>query len=226
MNGSPDANAASLADSGTSTHRRSRAAVGALISVLAVAALSLLAAGCGGGGNPGVASVASSTVPPAAGSPATTSPTSGALHLVGQCIRAHGIPDFPDPTVATSGPAKGKGILDKQDLRTVAESVVNQALAACQTAVEQADISTSGPNSGPNSREIQNLLAFARCIRNHGITNFPDPDRQGGFNLAGTGIDTHELSPAELAAARTCLPTARGDISIPPQGESKGNSSQ
>jgi hypothetical protein len=46
---------------------------------------------------------------------------------------------------------------------------------------------------------------------------------QGSFDLAGTGINTHQPSPAELAAARAYLPTAHGDISIPAQGTVASN---
>ena len=108
-------------------------------------------------------------------------------------------------------------ILDKQALLAYPEAVVNQALAACRTALDEAGIS-SGPDAGANPEDIRDLLAFARCVRNHGISNFPDPDSQGGFNLAGTGINSHQLSPAELAAARACLATAHGTVHIPPTG--------
>ena len=116
-------------------------------------------------------------------------------------------------------------VLDKQALVAYPSSVVNQAEDACGTALEQAGLS-SGPNQAPSTQEIQDLLAFARCVRNHGISNFPDPNSQGGFNLAGTGINSHQLSPAELAVARTCLPTARGAVHIPPQGTGTSNSGQ
>jgi len=148
---------------------------------------------------------------------ATTSSQTDGLHLAGQCIRQHGIPNFPDPAIATSGPARGKVILDKQALIAVPVSVVDQVMEACRTALDQAGIS-GGPNSGVSPQGIQHLLAFARCVRNHGISNFPDPNSQGSFNLAGTGINSHRLSPAELAAARTCLPAAHGTVHIPPQG--------
>jgi hypothetical protein len=188
-----------------------------LTSVVAVAAFSLVAAGCGGRGSPGVASITSSTVSSAAGSSATTS-QSHALLLAGRCLRQHGIPNLPDPTIASSGPAKGQAILDKQFLHAVPSSVLNNAMLACRTALGQAGIG-NGPNAGARTpQEIQDGLAFARCVRNHGIPNFPDPNSQGDFNLAGTGIDQHSLSPAELAAARTCLPTAHGAVHIPPQG--------
>jgi hypothetical protein len=185
-----------------------------LTSVVVVVAFSLLAAGCGGAGSPGVASVTSAT-PSAAGSSATTSRTH-ALLLAVQCLRRHGIPNFPDPMIAPSGPAKGQTILDKRGFRAVSSSVVNQAQLACRTALEQAGIH-NGPNAGANPQEIQNLLAFARCMRNHGVQNFPDPNSQGEFNFAGTGINVNQASQTLLATARTCLPTAHGAVHMPVQ---------
>jgi hypothetical protein len=184
-----------------------------LTSVVLVAAFSLLAAGCGGSNEPGVASVAtpSSSGSPSPGASASRTHT---LLLAGQCLRQHGIPNLPDPTIASSGPATGQAILDKQAFLAVPSSVVNQAMAACRTALEQAGI-RSGPNAGANPQEIQNLLAFARCMRNHGISNFPDPNSQGDFNFAGTGISQASLSQALLATARTCLPTAHGAVHMP-----------
>lgn len=194
-----------------------------LASIVAVVAFSLLAGGCGGAGSPGVASVAAtSTVPSAAGSAATTSGTQ-ALRAAGRCLRQHGLPNLPDPFIATSGPAQGQAVLDKQALRSYPETVVNQAVDVCRAALEKAGFQ-GGPNAAASPREIQNLLAFARCVRNHGISNFPDPDSQGNFNFAGTGINPHSLSPAELHVARTCLPTSRGAVHVPQQdGATRGN---
>ena len=94
-------------------------------SIVAVAALALAAAGCGGG-SPGVASVASSTVRSAAGSSATS--RTNALLLAGRCLREHGLANMPDPTIATTGPAKGQAILPKAFFRSVPSSVVNRAV--------------------------------------------------------------------------------------------------
>jgi hypothetical protein len=158
-----------------------------------------------------------------AGSSTTGSSQTSALALAGRCLRQHGLANFPDPAVASSGPAQGRVILDKQALVAYPPAVVSQAMDACRTALDRAGIS-SGPNSGASPQEIQYLLAFARCVRDHGISNFPDPDSQGGFNLAGTGINSHQLTPAELAAARACLSRAHGDVNIPAQGDGTNNS--
>jgi hypothetical protein len=108
-------------------------------------------------------------------------------------------------------------VLDKQALAAYPRSVVSQATEACSTALQQAGLS-SGTDAAATAQQIRYLLAFAHCVRGHGISNFPDPNGQGGFNLAGTGITSHQLTPAELAAARTCLPAAHGDVNIPTQG--------
>jgi hypothetical protein len=189
------------------------------LPIVAVAAFSLLAAGCGGGGSSGVANVSSTTLPGATGrsAPPTNTRTS-ALLLAGRCLREHGLSNLPDPAIASSGPAKGQAILDKGSLRGFPTSVVNNALLACHTALVQAGIG-SGPNGGTRTpQQIQDGLAFARCVRNHGIRNFPDPNGQGDFNLAGTGINSNDLTPAQLAAARACLPAAHGAVHIPQQG--------
>jgi hypothetical protein len=192
--------------------------------MIAVAVLSLVVAGCGGGGSPGIASVSSSTASGITGSPTSAGRGTAALRVAGQCIRQHGIPGFPDPTVATSGLAKGERVLDKEILRTIPQSVVTRTLGECRTELERADVRTSGPHSAANTQDVQYLLAFARCVRRHGVPNFPDPSNQGSFNLAGTGINSHQLSLTELAAARTCLPAARGAVDIPAQGTTVSNS--
>jgi hypothetical protein len=57
------------------------------------------------------------------------------------------------------------------------------------------------------------VLAFARCMRHRGVTDFPDPTSQGELSLEtlhAAGVDVH--APAVLAAARSCLPALNGAI--------------
>jgi hypothetical protein len=167
------------------TAARRLAMGGLVISALAVTA-------CSSG-------TASSTVPHAAGSPATTRSQAHVLHLAGQCIRLHGIPNFPDPFVASSGPAKGKAILYKQAFLTVPNSVVTRALAACQTALAQAGI--SGRTAGPTipTADQADYLRAAACMRSHGITDFPDPTFSGGhvsFAIPSS-IDIHSTQATQ-----------------------------
>ena len=74
--------------------------------------------------------------------------------------------------------------------------------------------SGSGSNSS-QSQPQQELLSFARCMRSHGVSNFPDPNPNGsGFNINVAGMNSS--SPAVTAAQRACkglLPVKR-----PPSG--------
>ena len=54
-------------------------------------------------------------------------------------------------------------------------------------------------------------LSFARCMRGHGVTRFPDPTAQGQLTVEmvqAQGIDVH--SPAILRVVQTCLPASHG----------------
>jgi hypothetical protein len=59
----------------------------------------------------------------------------------------------------------------------------------------------------------QHLVAFADCIRSHGVSNFPDPTPQGDMTremLAAAGIDIHQ--PNVIAAARACVAASGGVV--------------
>ena len=168
------------------------AAGGLLISALAVTA-------CGSG-------TASPTVSHPAGSPATTRSQTHALHLAVLCIRQHGIPGFPDPFIASSGPARGKAILDKQGFLAVPRSVASHALAACQTALAQAGISEHVAGPTLSTADQADYLRAAACMRAHGITNFPDPTFSGGhvsFPIpAGLDIHSTQVTRARLTCEK------------------------
>jgi hypothetical protein len=187
-----------------STGRRRRLAVGALVtSVLAVTA-------CSSG-------KASPTVPIAAGSSATTVPGTQGLHLAGQCLREHGLANFPDPAIASSGPAKGEAILDKQALAGYPQTVWNQAISACLTTLQQAGVALGPPPSVAQrelQQRIQARLALAHCARSNGVPNFPDPNPTTGDITLPAGLSVN--SPQVLAAAQAChsLLSAAG-VSVP-----------
>jgi hypothetical protein len=191
-----------------------------VVIVVAVAGFSLLASACGSAGSPGVASVPTN---PGATGTSTTNPVTGSFVNAGRCLRQHGLTNFPDPSIATSGPAEGQPILSKQILHNFSNSLVLRALTDCNTVLQKAGINTpeTAPPSSP--QQIRYMLAFARCVRDHGFPNFPDPNTQGQFDLTGTGINSHALTPAQLVAAKACLPVAHGAVSIPTQGSGTGN---
>jgi hypothetical protein len=68
---------------------------------------------------------------------------------------------------------------------------------------------TSSPTANPQSTYTQDALAYARCLRSHGVPNFPDPQTDGTFPKASIPAGS---GPKITAANRTCggLLPARG----------------
>ena len=180
---------------GTSAYREPRPRAGpwrAGIAGAALAGAAMLASACGG-------------------SPATSS--AGPLSLQGvtdqalayaKCMRAHGIPNFPDPTVQDNSHSKGVGF----SLNGINPNSpqVKAAAKTCQRQTGFGHISTAQLQAGMNV-----MLKFAECMRSHGIANFPDPfanSHQIGFNLDGTGVDQN--SSRFKAAQKTCQPLLPG----------------
>jgi hypothetical protein len=175
-----------------STRRRWRFAAGAMVMAV------LVVTACSSGKS-------SPTVPIAAGSPSSTTAGANGLHLAGQCLREHGLPDFPDPAIATSGQAKGEAIIDKQALLGYPQSVWNQALNACLTTLQQAGVALGPPPAVAEQelqQRIQARLALARCARSHGVPNFPDPNPTTGDITLPAGLSVN--SPQILAVAQAC----------------------
>ena len=169
----------------------------ALGSVLAVAAFAVLAAGCGGGHSPGVASVASSTI-------ATTTTTQNGLLAFSQCMRRNGVPNFPDPQRFTGGNVK----------LTIHQLAPSQAaLSACGHLLPTNGGGGSQQTAQQQRTQRADALSFARCMRSHGVSRFPDPTAQGRLTVEmveAQGIDVH--SPAVLQAVQKCLPASHGAL--------------
>jgi hypothetical protein len=157
---------------------------------LAVVAFAVLLAGCGSSNSPGSSNSANSTVSPQA------------MLRFTVCVRSHGVPDIPDP-----GTRGWKNVLGSQAPAVLA------AESTCARVVPGAMRSNSSQTQTQSSRQIAAELAFARCIRSHGIQNFPDPTSTGGLThelLASAGVNTQQ--PAVTQAAYACAGVTHGVI--------------
>ena len=92
------------ARSAVSGKRRPRRAFGVSLAIAGLAAMGLLAAACGGGSKDPGAAGAGRTTTTAAPSAAAGSGQSGQISQaqqlleLAQCVRSHGVPNFPDPS--------------------------------------------------------------------------------------------------------------------------------
>ena len=173
----------------------------ALVATTMAAVLGLAA--CGGATGPGVASGEPSTT-----RPASTSVSSGASHsnsgsnsqmlAFSQCIRRHGVPNFPDPNGSGDLPASAKRIASSNPHQ------FEQARSACS------DLLPNGGN-GPTQAQWQQILSemvnFARCMRHHGVPNWPDPTYDtNGRPVFNINVDPNSPQfSAEIHACRGLL---------------------
>jgi hypothetical protein len=158
-------------------------------SVLALAAVSLLAAGCGGGS-----------------SRSTTAATSTARTTLAfaHCMRAHGVPGFPDPD--------STGEIPKRQIERlgISKSQMRAAEMPCDHLIASGGL---GPQQTPQQTRtrLADALAFARCVRARGFPSFPDPTNQGQLTpemVTAAGIDLHQRKL--LDAGLACVAVTHG----------------
>jgi hypothetical protein len=140
-----------------------------------MAGLALLVAACSGSPSSHVAQI---------GTTATQTSTSGnspaSAHENGglafsSCMRSHGMSQFPDPD--------SSGAIPKVTMQQlgVSSSQFQTAQSACAHLLQSTNSQVQQTLSG--------MLDFARCLRSHGVRNWPDPTTddtgQAVFDLHG-----------------------------------------
>jgi hypothetical protein len=157
---------------------------------VALAVAGVLVAGCSGGpADPGVAGVSSATASPSQS--ATVSGEAEALQYAA-CMRSHGVPDFPDPTVQNG--SVGFSI--------TAGDGVDQNSPQYQSARQACSSLRGGGTANSGSGNLAKELKFAQCMRSHGVPDFPDPNKNGGFSGTST---VNPSSPTFQNAQSTCM---------------------
>jgi hypothetical protein len=163
----------------TAKRSRARLLLAGLVSVALTAAL----AACGGDGSDSTDTEANSQ---------------DAFTNFAECMRENGV-DIPDPQPGQSGFALGAdaaGNIDPND--PAVQAAREKCLPELRGAIPEGE--------RPDSSEVEDdLLAYARCMRDHGI-DFPDPqvsESAGATEiLAPEGVDTN--SPAFESASEAC----------------------
>jgi len=156
----------------------------------AVVGLGLALAACGSSGHP------------AAGSTGNTQDPSGRsqLEAVVQCLRAHGVPNFPDP------------VYDPSDRRwpyaDFRPGIPQSAEQACQH-LDPSAVSQSPPVP---QAQFQQLVRLAQCIRTHGEPTWPDPDPQGQFRLPPPLLNKSPAEENALKAYQRYIPSGGLDV--------------
>ena len=122
-----------------------------------------------------------------------------------ECMRRSGVSEFPDPE--PSGELTIDGVLNGSGLDS--ESAAwKQAISACK------DLQPSGfTGRKATPKEQDQRLLFAQCIREHGVTDFPDP--APGDPL----VDTNKIPSSNRAGGMDVLNAAMQQCSdVVPDG--------
>jgi hypothetical protein len=87
---------------------------------------------------------------------------------------------------------------------TLAGLAAAVVIAACGSDSPSSSGSSGSSGSNPSQAQAQQEgLSFARCMRSHGVSSFPDPTPNGGgSNVSAPGINSS--SPAFKAAQTAC----------------------
>lgn len=175
--------------------------------------------------------VACSSSPASTGSggPSDAAGASGTPSAVAysHCMRSHGVPSFPDPS--------GNGQVPKASPQQL--GVSSSQLQAAQTACEHLYPSSGGSGGVLTKDTISQceetgncpqalvqqtmtaLRAYARCMRSHGVPNWPDPtiDSEGrpGVNLVAVPGNTDWNGARISNIMQECQYVMPNDVPVP-----------
>ena len=166
--------------------RRARRAGPLVVGIVLVAAVS---AACGSTPkSPGVASAS-------AGKSATTTTIKPDAVAFSRCMREHGVKNFPDPD------ANGRITVKAQ--AGVGDDTMGPDSAVFKAAQEACKAYMPAPSAQDQQRDQAAMLKYAKCMRGHGIADFPDPQPGQPIALKGEG-DLSPDSPAFQKAQEAC----------------------
>ena len=179
------------------------------VHVLLLLAVVLVVAACGGSptASNGVATLDSPGIasPGASAAPQGSDTADQQLVAYSQCMRDHGVANFPDPRSDESfGSLLRQAGIDKST------ATYQAASSACQSLLPTAPPEARQPMSPQDQAK---WLQFSACMRSHGVPNWPDPDFTNGGPKPNFNLDGATESPtvdAALLACRPLLPVIAG----------------
>ena len=136
-----------------------------LVLLLATTASGLVLAACSAGGSPRGSTGATL----AGGTQPSHTPDASTVSIV-RCYRSHGDPGFPDPVY---DPGDGRW-----HFAVSPDTAPEGTRQACQHLFPTANASPPA-----STAQLQALVRLARCLRQQGVPNWPDPQSDGSFAL-------------------------------------------
>jgi hypothetical protein len=111
-----------------------------------------------------------------------------------RCARANGMPNLPDPQIDSNGQANFPNGTPEPPA---------SVRRACQAIYDRLPPSARGDEERPPA-DMQALLRYAQCMREHGVADFPDPDAEGNFSVKPGSTNLNPGSPTFQRALQAC----------------------
>ena len=162
-------------------------------TALVVALVLGLGACRGGPSSPGVASGGSTSSTLASSSAdGSSQPKSAETEMLkfSQCMRSHGVPNFPDPN------SQGQIRVTPANGLDMGSAQFQAAQSACKSLLPSSNLT-------PEQRNAK-ALAYSKCMRSDGVGDFPDPKGQGTIDIPDATGDLDPGSPTFQGAQKAC----------------------
>jgi hypothetical protein len=126
-------------------------------------------------------------------------------------MRANGVSGFPDPIAGPGGEGLPLSVNADGSLTAEGQTFAGPALRAAER-VCKAYLPPAGGRPQVSADQRRQALAFARCMRAHGVPSFPDPTFSGARPAKLPAVNPE--SPAFRSATGVCGAGGRGNISL------------
>lgn len=122
-----------------------------------------------------------------------------------QCMRSHGVLDYPDPIAAGSVPH------GNPDVRNFASN--SPTFQTAEQACRKYAVGQPSSSVAQTAELVAKLLKFVQCMRSHGVSNFPDPSSTGGLTIPNSIDQNSPLFKRANDACSNLLPAGSPTMS-------------
>ena len=121
-------------------------------------------------------------------------------YAAARCMRTHGIQNFPDPRADG-----GNTVSQTPGSSTITIAGIAFSGPAFESAEKLCDpLGLGSPRPAINEHQKQQLIAFAECMRHHGLTQWADPTFPPSGGIQQGGGPYNRDDPKVEAATKAC----------------------
>lgn len=136
-----------------------------------------------------------------------------------RCMREKGMPRMPDAQLTPEGYLtfpNVNGYEWKADLRNHPG-----VIEACKSIEDRYPPNAFRPKEELSAEDLRKLAEYAKCVRQNGLPEFPDPNKDGEFDLTGTSLANGIPAARRDAADRACKHIWSGSVKVLDNGGGK-----